>query len=89
MSETLNGWLERGNMTRTRPCDEWNVTELHQLQALLYLARDSSLDKIYQVPAPSPLLSLASPPRTTPFNLTPCVSTRAHPRLRTRGTTAG
>jgi hypothetical protein len=46
MSTTLNGWLENGNAD-TRPCDDWNVDELRQLQAMLYLVRESSLDDIY------------------------------------------
>ena len=46
MSTTLNGWLENGSAD-TRPCDEWTVDELRQLQAMLYLVRSSSLDGIY------------------------------------------
>jgi len=47
MSDVLNGWI--GEMdVESRPCDSFNVTELRQLQALLYLARDVRLDDIYQ-----------------------------------------
>lgn len=50
MSAQLNGWLERGAHTkgRTRPCAEWTAAELQELQGLLYLARDTSLDEIYK-----------------------------------------
>ena len=47
MSQVLNGWLTEG-AAKTRACDEWNIEELRQLQALLYLARESSFDEIYQ-----------------------------------------
>jgi len=45
MSDVLNGWLN--SSTHTRPCMDWSVTELQQLQALLYLARESEFDDIY------------------------------------------
>ena len=50
MSATLNSWLERSRHTRgrTRACDEWTAHELQELQALLYLLRDESLDTVYQ-----------------------------------------
>ena len=50
MSATLNRWLEKGRHTagRTRPCAEWSAAQLQQLQGMLYLARDASLDEIYQ-----------------------------------------
>jgi len=47
MSEVLNGWLQQGQAP-TKPCEQWNVTELYQLQAMLYLARDAQLDEVYQ-----------------------------------------
>ncbi|GMI01942.1 hypothetical protein TrVE_jg4659 [Triparma verrucosa] len=47
MSNVLNGWLQDG-AAETRACDEWSVEELQQLQAMLYLARESSFDDIYQ-----------------------------------------
>ena len=47
MSETLNGWLLKGNAA-TRPCDEWSTEDLHQLQAVFYLAREARFDSIYQ-----------------------------------------
>merc|ERR1711965_600984 len=48
MSATLNGWLEDMPHVSTKSCDSWNVTDLHQLQALLLLSREDSLDAIYQ-----------------------------------------
>ena len=47
MSQVLNGWLDRDEI-ETRPCSDFNVTELRQLQAMLYLARDAKFDGIYQ-----------------------------------------
>ena len=47
MSTVLNGWIDEMDV-ESRPCDSFNVTELRQLQALLYLARDVRLDDIYQ-----------------------------------------
>jgi hypothetical protein len=47
MSAVLNGWLEEGD-TETRACDEWTTEELQQLQAMLYLARESKFDHVYQ-----------------------------------------
>ena len=32
----------------TRACDEWSTVELQQLQAMLYLARESKFDDVYQ-----------------------------------------
>ena len=37
MSDILNGWLNTS--TLTKPCLDWDVAELQQLQALFYLAR--------------------------------------------------
>jgi len=45
MSDVLNGWLNTS--TLTKPCMDWDVTELQQLQALFYLARESEFDNIY------------------------------------------
>ena len=45
MSDILNGWLNTS--TLTKPCLDWDVEELQQLQALLYLARESQFDDIY------------------------------------------
>jgi len=45
MSDILNGWLN--SSTHTKPCMDWNVQELQQLQALFYLARESQFDDIY------------------------------------------
>ncbi|GMI34528.1 hypothetical protein TrCOL_g1269 [Triparma columacea] len=47
MSAVLNGWLEEGDAA-TRACDEWSTVELQQLQAMLYLARESKFDDVYQ-----------------------------------------
>ena len=46
MSDILNGWLN--SSTTTKPCLDWDVKELQQLQALLYLARESQFDDIYR-----------------------------------------
>ena len=45
MSDILNGWLNTS--TLTKPCLDWKVEELQQLQALFYLARESQFDDIY------------------------------------------
>ena len=37
MADVLNGWLNTS--THTKPCLDWDVKELQQLQALFYLAR--------------------------------------------------
>ena len=37
MSDILNGWLNTS--TLTKPCLDWDVKEIQQLQALFYLAR--------------------------------------------------
>lgn len=47
MSQTLNGWLQKGGAS-TRACDDWSTEDLHQLQAVLYLAREAKLEAIYQ-----------------------------------------
>ena len=46
MSDILNGWLN--SSTTTKPCLDWDVKELQQLQGLLYLARESQFDDIYK-----------------------------------------
>jgi len=46
MSRTLNRWL-KSRKVDTRSCDTFSAKELQKLQALLYLARDVSLDSIY------------------------------------------
>lgn len=45
MSDVLNGWLN--SSTLTKACLDWDVQELQQLQALFYLARESTFDSIY------------------------------------------
>lgn len=45
MSDVLNGWLN--SSMETKPCIDWDVTELQQLQALFYMARESEFDQIY------------------------------------------
>jgi len=45
MSDVLNGWLNTSALTK--PCLDWDVAELQQLQALFYLARESEFDDIY------------------------------------------
>eukprot|EP00041_Stephanoeca_diplocostata_P030256 m.910394 g.910394 ORF g.910394 m.910394 type:complete len:533 (+) comp23722_c0_seq1:196-1794(+) len=50
MSQVLNGWLKSGKHTAnggTKPCSEFTAAELQQLQAILYLARDLSLNDVY------------------------------------------
>ena len=32
-----------------KPCDEWEVEELQELQSLLYMLRHTDLDDIYQM----------------------------------------
>jgi len=46
MGNVLNGWLQDGDV-ETRACSEWTVTELQQLQSILYLARHAEFDEIY------------------------------------------
>jgi len=46
MSEVLNGWLNTS--LETVPCLDWEVEDLQRLQALFYLARDSTFDDIYR-----------------------------------------
>ena len=43
MSDILNGWLN--SSTLTKPCLDWDVAELQQLQALFYLARYNLIEK--------------------------------------------
>jgi len=45
MSEVLNGWLN--SSMETKPCMDWEVEDLQRLQAMFYLARDSTFDDIY------------------------------------------
>jgi len=47
MSAVLNGWIEEMDV-ESKPCSDFNVTELRQLQALLYIVRDVRLDDVYQ-----------------------------------------
>ena len=46
MSRVLNYWLN--SSYTTKPCDLWDVEEIQQLQALLYVAKESQFDDIYQ-----------------------------------------
>lgn len=50
MSKTLNKWLSIGRHTkgRVRDCATFSSAELQKLQGLLYLARDKSLNDIYE-----------------------------------------
>jgi len=49
MAETLNSWLaESAGEGGTKPCDEWNVTEIQKLQAMLYLLRFPAYDDVYK-----------------------------------------
>jgi len=45
MSLTLNKYLAA--TAAVKPCDEFEAKELQELSAMLYLARDSKLDKVY------------------------------------------
>jgi hypothetical protein len=47
MSNTLNSWLTRNKKIETTSCSEWTAQEMQQLQAMLYLLRDTSLNQIY------------------------------------------
>jgi len=46
MSSVLNSWMNAS--MPSSPCSFWKVEEIQQLQALLYLARESEFDGIYQ-----------------------------------------
>jgi len=46
MSRVLNYWIN--SSYSALPCDMWKVEELQQLQALLYIAKESQFDDIYQ-----------------------------------------
>ena len=46
MSHVLNHWLNTSY--HALPCEMWKVEELQQLQALLYIAKESQFDNIYQ-----------------------------------------
>ena len=46
MSQVLNHWIN--SSSKAKACELWNVEELQQLQALLYVARESQFDNIYQ-----------------------------------------
>lgn len=46
MSMVLNQWIN--SSYDAVPCEMWKVEEIQQLQALLWLARESSFDDIYQ-----------------------------------------
>ena len=45
MSRVLNYWIN--SSYSAIPCDMWKVEELQQLQALLYIAKESQFDDIY------------------------------------------
>ena len=47
MSEVLNGWLNSSALTK--PCLDWDTRELQQLQALLYLARESQVREYIKI----------------------------------------
>jgi len=47
MSQVLNRWLKDSH--HVKPCDEWEVEELQELQSLLYMLRHTDLDDIYQM----------------------------------------
>ena len=47
MSAVLNEWLKEGHV-ETKECEGWSTAELQELQALLYLLRDTELDDVYQ-----------------------------------------
>ena len=46
MSKVLNQWLNTSY--EAKACELWKVEELQQLQALLYIARESEFDSIYK-----------------------------------------
>ena len=46
MSKVLNQWLNTSY--NALPCELWKVEELQQLQALLWIAKSSEFDSIYQ-----------------------------------------
>ena len=46
MSHVLNYWIN--SSYSAVPCEMWKVEELQQLQALLYIAKNSQFDDIYQ-----------------------------------------
>ena len=46
MSHVLNYWIN--SSYSAIPCEMWKVEELQQLQALLYIAKNSQFDDIYQ-----------------------------------------
>jgi hypothetical protein len=48
MSKTLNRFLANDGRVATKECNEFSASEIQGLQKLLYLARDQSLDDIYQ-----------------------------------------
>jgi len=52
MAATLNQWLVKadtdGTGAKTKKCEDWDVEELQQLQALLSIVADEELDAIYQ-----------------------------------------
>jgi hypothetical protein len=46
MSHTLNKWL--ASSAKVKMCDQFSAKELQDLSAMLFLARDVDLDKVYQ-----------------------------------------
>ena len=46
MSNVLNYWIN--SSYNAIPCEMWKVEEIQQLQALLYIAKESEFDNIYQ-----------------------------------------
>ena len=60
MSHVLNGWLaESKHVASVRPCRLWTAREIQQLQATLFLAREATLDDIYQGTADNRRMRLA------------------------------
>lgn len=47
MSSTLNDVLLRNKWIKTRPCEQWSVPEIQQLQRKLYVLKHDSFDEIY------------------------------------------
>ena len=46
MSNVLNYWIN--SSYNAIPCEMWKVEEIQQLQALLFIAKESEFDNIYQ-----------------------------------------
>ena len=43
----MQRWLKDSH--HVKPCDDWEVEELQELQTLLYMLRHTDLDDIYQM----------------------------------------